>query len=95
MFTYRFDGPEPGEIWGLSPEEEVLVRPPSAWMTFSDFVRLLKAEGIAETFYLEYLAIHQYLGELLEVMLRYGANGSGRKGGYGNPVMRMWLSVCV
>ena len=36
-------------------------------MAFSDFVRLLREEGIKETFYLEYLALHQYLGAALAV----------------------------
>lgn len=63
----RFDGPEPGDLWGLGPGEEVLVRPPATSMAFSDFVRLLREEGIKETFYLEYLALHQYLGAPLAV----------------------------
>ncbi|CAM9161568.1 unnamed protein product [Ascophyllum nodosum] len=66
----RFDGPEPGELWGLPHGEEVLVRPPSTWTAFSDFVRLLRTEDIAETFYLEYLAVHQYLGGLLQEMIQ-------------------------
>ncbi|CAM9215920.1 unnamed protein product, partial [Sphacelaria rigidula] len=61
--TGRFDGPEDGEAWGLPSGEEVLVRPPGTSMAFSDFVELLRrAEGLRETFYLEYLAVHQYLG---------------------------------
>lgn len=36
-------------------------------MAFSDFVRLLREKGIKETFYLEYLALHQYLGAALAV----------------------------
>lgn len=36
-------------------------------MAFSDFVRLLRERGIKETFYLEYLALHQYLGAPLAV----------------------------
>eukprot|EP00903_Cladosiphon_okamuranus_P016604 g15317.t1 len=67
--TGRFDGPEPGELWGLGPGEEVLVRPPSTSMAFSDFVRLLRQKGIKETFYLEYLALHQYLGAALADMV--------------------------
>lgn len=63
----RFDGPEPGDLWGLGPGEEVLVRPPATSMAFSDFVRLLRERGIKETFYLEYLALHQYLGAPLAV----------------------------
>lgn len=64
---FRFDGPEPGGLWGLGAGEEVLVRPPATSMAFSDFVRLLREEGIKETFYLEYLALHQYLGAALAV----------------------------
>lgn len=63
----RFDGPESGDLWGLSTEDEVLVRPPTTSMAFEDFVQLLKAKDIQETFYLEYLAVHQYLGEQLQV----------------------------
>ncbi|CAM9801269.1 unnamed protein product, partial [Hapterophycus canaliculatus] len=62
-----FDGAEPGDLWGLGPRDEVLVRPPATSMAFSDFVRLLREEGIKETFYLEYLALHQYLGDALAV----------------------------
>jgi len=43
------------------------VRPPATSMAFSDFVRLLREQGIKETFYLEYLALHQYLGTALAV----------------------------
>lgn len=63
----RYDGPEDGQLWGLPAGEEVLVRPPGTSMAFSDFVHLLRAEGLKETFYLEYLAVHQYLGESLRV----------------------------
>ncbi|CAM9573509.1 unnamed protein product [Scytosiphon promiscuus] len=67
--TGRFDGPEPGDLWGLDPRDEVLVRPPATSMAFSDFVRLLREKGIKETFYLEYLALHQYLGDALAEMV--------------------------
>ncbi|CAN0160535.1 unnamed protein product [Pylaiella littoralis] len=67
--TGRFDGPEPGDVWGLDPGEEVLVRPPATSMAFSAFVRLLREEGIKESFYLEYLALHQYLGDSLAEMV--------------------------
>ncbi|CAM9293620.1 unnamed protein product [Ectocarpus sp. 6 AP-2014] len=67
--TGRFDGPEPGDMWGLAPGDEVLVRPPATSMAFSDFVRLLRQEGIKETFYLEYLALHQYLGTPMAEMV--------------------------
>lgn len=63
----RFDGPEGGPLWGLPPGEEVLVRPPGTSMTFADFVRLLRAQNMKETFYLEYMAVHQYLGRPLQV----------------------------
>lgn len=64
---HRFDGPENGNLWGLSSTEDVLVRPPGASMAFADFVQLLRAKGIDESFYLEYLATHQYLGRALTV----------------------------
>ncbi|CAM9512172.1 unnamed protein product [Ectocarpus sp. 12 AP-2014] len=67
--TGRFDGPEPGDMWGLARGDEVLVRPPTTSMAFSDFVRLLRQEGIKETFYLEYLALHQYLGTPMAEMV--------------------------
>lgn len=38
-------------------------------MAFADFVRLLKTDGLQETFYLEYLAVHQYLGDALTVRI--------------------------
>lgn len=43
------------------------MRPPATSMAFSDFVRLLREKGIKETFYLEYLALHQYLGAAVAV----------------------------
>lgn len=36
-------------------------------MLLSDFIRLLRTDGLNETFYLEYLAVHQYLGQPLRV----------------------------
>ena len=62
----RFDGAEDGELWGLSGDE-VLVRPPETHMRLSDLLTLLK-EHTAESFYLEYNALHQYLGALLREM---------------------------
>ncbi|CAB1109810.1 unnamed protein product [Ectocarpus sp. CCAP 1310/34] len=75
--TGRFDGPEPGDMWGLAPDDEVLVRPPATSMAFSDFVRLLRQEDIKETFYLEYLALHQYLGTPMAVGTAVDAALSG------------------
>lgn len=62
--TGRFDGPEPGEWWGLEKEKEVLVRPPTSSMLFADFLFVAKS-NLRETLYLEYLALHQYLGEVM------------------------------
>jgi hypothetical protein len=59
--TGRFDGPEAGPLWGLPADKDVLVRPPASSMLFADFLRLVKSES-RETFYLEYLALQQYLG---------------------------------
>lgn len=60
----RFDGPEPAELWGLEAKggKDVLVRPPATSMYLRDFFELLQEPGTSETFYLEYLALHQYLG---------------------------------
>ena len=59
--TGRFDGPENGALWGLPPTTDVLVRPPATSMLLHDFFTLSnKTKG--PTFYLEYLALHQYLG---------------------------------
>lgn len=61
----RFDGPESGELWGLASDVDVLVRPPTTSMQMVDFLAL---QGAADpsvphaTYYLEYLALHQYLG---------------------------------
>lgn len=63
----RFDGPESGNMWGLSKSNEVLIRPPGANMKFGDYLTLLRA-NLTETFYLEYLATHQYLGEAVTSM---------------------------
>ncbi len=58
------------------------MRPPATSMAFSDFVRLLREQGIKETFYLEYLALHQYLGAALAVrysfFLAFPCLSSGR-----------------
>lgn len=58
----RFDGPENGKLWGLTEGEDVLVRPPTTGMLFGDFMYLISNASTKETFYLEYLALHQYLG---------------------------------
>ena len=63
----RFDGPEKGDLWGLDASTDVLVRPPTTSMKLVDYFALQQqgtsnaAEGA--TFYLEYLALHQYLGQ--------------------------------
>lgn len=65
----RFDGPEPGSLWGLDDDTEVLVRPPATSMLFGDFITLVANRSshvgsrLTETFYLEYSALHQYLGK--------------------------------
>jgi hypothetical protein len=59
----RFDGPEAGDKWGLSSDVDVLVRPPATTMRFRDFLHLVKSSSTRETFYLEYLALNQYLGK--------------------------------
>eukprot|EP01041_Mallomonas_annulata_P001215 gene1215-2365_t len=75
--TGRFDGPESGELWGLSKNQDVLVRPPETSMLFNDFLELSvvnrtssssssssqSVPPLTETFYMEYVALHQYLGE--------------------------------
>jgi len=58
----RFDGPEDGSKWGLSEKDEVLVRPPETHMLLRHYLWLLE-QPTAEAFYLEYNALHQYLGE--------------------------------
>ena len=58
----RFDGAESGPLWGLSQDEEVLVRPPETHMRLHDLLTLL-SQPTSESFYLEYNALHQYLGE--------------------------------
>jgi jumonji domain-containing protein 7 len=66
----RFDGPEGGSLWGLNPEREVLVRPPTTAMFFSDFLKLIRRQT-PETFYLEYLSLTQYLGtEMMQLAQR-------------------------
>lgn len=65
----RFDGPENGTLWGLSSTEDVLVRPPQTSMLLADFMHLTQREDMRETFYLEYLALHQYLGENMTGMM--------------------------
>ena len=65
--TGKFDGPEDGKLWGLSDGTDVLVRPPSTSMRFKDFLSLVdkygeNATSSKEVFYLEYLSLHQYLG---------------------------------
>lgn len=71
--TGRFDGPESGHLWRLDPRSDVLVRPPVTSMRIQDFFNLAgdtgdSAEaGVTETFYLEYLALSQYLGKVTHV----------------------------
>ena len=59
----RFDGPENGTLWGLGPDTDVLVRPPATSMLFGDVMKLMSRSNNKETFYLEYLALNQYLGQ--------------------------------
>jgi jumonji domain-containing protein 7 len=65
----RFDGPEAGSLWGLGEAADVLVRPPSTYMKIIDFLALSRDERVKETLYLEYLALHQYLGEDFSALL--------------------------
>lgn len=62
----RFDGPENGELWGLGRDTDVLVRPPTTFMQLIDFLSLVGTSSTPASsnvsFYLEYLALHQYLG---------------------------------
>jgi tetratricopeptide (TPR) repeat protein len=69
--TGRFDGPESGELWDLGSRTDVLVRPPQTSMLLADYLTLAlghapltdtNGQPLSETFYLEYLALHQYLG---------------------------------
>ena len=72
----RFDGPESGALWGLDPRTDVLVRPPATSMHLQDFFALTDSNtnstsgtsgAVTETFYLEYLALSQYLGKVSTV----------------------------
>ena len=63
----RFDGAEEGELWG-APGLEVLVRPPETHMRLSELLSLL-ARPTSESFYLEYNALHQYLGESMRQLV--------------------------
>ena len=49
----RFDGAEPGSLWGLGEGDEVLVRPPETHMRLRSLLSLLQ-HPTAESFYLEY-----------------------------------------
>ena len=60
--TGRFDGAEDGRLWGLAQGSDVLVRPPETHMRLADLLTLLTHPTKA-SFYLEYNALHQYLGE--------------------------------
>jgi len=60
--TDRFDGPESGRLWGLDHGVDVLVRPPLTSMRLRDFFSLVES-NVPETFYVEYLALHQYIGD--------------------------------
>lgn len=66
--TGRFDGPENGTLWGLGPDKDVLVRPPTTAMMLHDFFRLTSSSKVDESFYLEYLALNQYLGGFLSLI---------------------------
>lgn len=65
--TGRYDGPEAGHRWGLPAGREVLVRPPETFMRLGDYLRLLE-EPTPESFYVEYNALHQYLGAPVRAM---------------------------
>ncbi|KAL1530038.1 hypothetical protein AB1Y20_000963 [Prymnesium parvum] len=65
--TGRFDGPESGTAWQLPEESEVLVRPPETHMRLADYLSLLEVPT-TESFYVEYNALHQYIGEELRQM---------------------------
>lgn len=62
----RFDGPESGSLWGIDPRTDVLVRPPATSMLLGDFLALTGSATrvTKETFYVEYLALSQYLGQV-------------------------------
>lgn len=68
----RFDGPEPGALWGLPPSAEVLVRPPETHLRLRDLLALLRQQT-PESFYVEYNALHQYLGESLAPLPAHAA----------------------
>ena len=57
----RFDGAEDGRLWGIE-SDDVLVRPPETHMKLRDLLALLR-RPTPESFYLEYNALHQYLGD--------------------------------
>ena len=82
----RFDGPERGPLWGLGDDDEVLVRPPETHMRLADLLALLRAET-REAFYLEYNALHQYLGEELRAMAPAPADAAGLR----PLVQNVWL----
>ena len=66
--TGRFDGPEDGRLWGLAAGEQVLVRPPETHMRLADLLSLFRHGEPGAHFYLEYNALHQYLGQPLRRM---------------------------
>ena len=63
----RFDGAEDGALWGIVGDD-VLVRPPETHMRLRDLLALLRRRT-PESFYLEYNALHQYLGADLRRMV--------------------------
>ena len=71
----RFDGPESGSLWGVDPGSEVLVRPPATTMALKDFITLAGTQNrdTKEIFYVEYLALTQYLGEVNMTVTPYCA----------------------
>lgn len=77
----RFDGPEAGDKWGLSSDIDVLVRPPATTMRFRDFLYLVKSSSTRETFYLEYLALNQYLGKQFLDMIPFPKSLHGSNDG--------------
>ena len=104
--TGRFDGPENGTLWGLSVEEEVLVRPPQTSMRFGDFVDLLhmaamgaeigthaRTRTLTETFYLEYLSVSQYLGEKLVEMIPIPA--PAKESGMEHFLTNFWMGKVI
>ena len=74
LATSRSGGSESSR--GGHTYEEVLVRPPQTSMLLADFLTLVSGQSarpqhlaeLQETFYMEYLALHQYLGQVRSSM---------------------------